>query len=66
MLIPSGIFLRCRRNRRRIDLVRFLFDQLNACKESLASFFAGIDGFVTHITLELLSDRGFSCLKKIV
>jgi len=64
MLIPFGLFLRLKRNRRRIGPVSFLFDRLNACKNSLAFFFASIVGFVTQISSELFSDRGFSCLKK--
>jgi len=64
MLIPFGIFLRFRRNRRRFVPVSFLFDRLSVFKNSLADFFAGIFGFATQIAPELFSDRGFSCLKK--
>ena len=64
MLIPFGLFLRLRRNRKRSGLVRFLIDQLHACKNSLAAFFAFVSAFATSITPELFSDRGFSCLKK--
>lgn len=63
MLIPFGLFLRFRRNRKRFVPVSFLFDRLSVLKNSLA-YFAGIVGFATPITPELFSDRGFNCLKK--
>lgn len=64
MLIPFGLFLRLRRNRKPGGLVRFLIDRLHAWQRSLASFFAFVSGFVTSITPALSSGRGFSCLKK--